>query len=316
VAGCLIAMRVTATLTTICLMVSLSASAWGQRLMANGQAQGSAVPLLPDCSVHAACLCPWRGILKVDDLSPLPDDKVPKSVARCPGQSQCEWHLFEDRRGLAVYHSRPDYRRDVVPVERRSGLDEPPWESRGSRCAVKVEDGWIVALDAGEFGAGLWWVALDGATFRKLGEPHVAELIKTKIGILAPTGLDHLANGKGEVLLIRRGRGGVWQSGRFASVGDSAYAATAAADGSLLVVTRTSLIGVSAKGKVTVLHRGQWSEFFEAGEKTVSAFYPGSVVRRETGEIFIGMRAAVVRLTPMARGFREDWLAPNCSGNK
>ena len=187
------------------------------------------------------------------------------------------------------------------------GLDS---DSRGSRYVVEVTDGWIVALDIGEFGAGIWWVSKDGSKYRTLAHETVAELVKTKVGVMAMTGLDHLMNGHGEVLLIRREDRVGWRAKRLASLGPSAYAATVAPGGDVLVVTRTSLVRVDLKGNVRVLHKGKWDAFFDTGRNTSSFFYPNSMTVTPTGEVFIGMRAVVVHLRPLAHGYAEEWLYP------
>lgn len=125
------------------------------------------------------------------------------------------------------------------------------------------------------------------------------------------TGLDHLSiRGKGEAFLVSRARHREWRAKRLAVVGASAYAATTAPDGSVLVVTRTQLVRLGLGGRVTVLHTGRWDDFFQIGKNSESAFYPGSVVARANGEIFVGMRAVLVRLVPQAHGYSEEWLAP------
>jgi hypothetical protein len=250
----------------------------------------------------------------MSDLQTLPANLVPKQVVRCRAQGKCEWHVADQAAGPVIYHSRPDFRRDALPVESALGADAP-WNARGRRYVAQVEDGWIVGLNAGEFGAGLWWIARDGKDYKKLGEPHVVDLIAAKPGILAPTGLDHMMPGRGEVLLIDRDRKGSWRAMRLARIGASAKAATIGPDGALLVVTRTELVRVTNRGDVKVLHRGRWDGWFDESDNVTSTFYPGSVSVRSSGELLIGMRAVLVRLIPDGHRYREEWLVPErCLG--
>jgi hypothetical protein len=285
-------------------------TAIGPSATATGSSPGD-LPFKPDCSVSWACLCPWRDVLSLGDFQTLPSAKVPKDVVVCRGQGECEWHLAEQPPGISVYHSRHDLRRDVLPVERHTELDDKAWASEATRFVVDVEDGWIVALNAGEFGGGLYWIARDGSQVRTLNDwDNVAALVKTTFGVVALTGLDHMMPGKGKALLVKKSRAGIWRSAHLADIGASAHAATAAADGAILVVTRTSLVKVDRRGNARVLHRGQWSQFFTVGS-VQSDFYPGSVMTGPAGDIFIGMQAAIVHLTPRkSGGYREEWLAP------
>jgi hypothetical protein len=266
---------------------------------------------MPDCSVHAACLCPWREPLALGDLSALPEETLPKKAARCPGQEECEWHVAEGAKGLAVYHSRPDYRRDPMPVAPWPKVEAPAWTSRATRHVVRVDDGWVVAFNAGEFGAGTWWVSADGKRNQYIGKHHVVALINTRVGVLAATGIDHMVEGHGDVFLIENAKGKGWRERHLADIGASAYTATATAGGeAILVVTRTQLVKVSLDGKVTLLHTGRWDASFDYGPRGISGFYPGSVTAALDGSIWIGMRAAIVRLTRVGSGYKEEWLGP------
>jgi hypothetical protein len=269
-----------------------------------------AMPQRPDCSVHAACRCPWRDVVRITDFESLPEAVVPKKVARCPGQEECEWHLFEDSSGLVTYHSRPDYRRDPLPIAKRTRISDEIWKSSATRYVVTVDDGWVVALNAGEYGAGIWWISRDGSKHEKLGSQHIVELISTSVGVLAAAESDQPLEDTGTVLLIERGKDRFWRLKHFADIGSSAHAAIAMRDGAILVVTRTQLVRVGLDGKSSVLHTGRWEDSLDYGNLGGSSFYPGSVLVRPDGSILIGMRAVIVRLMPTGKGYREEWLAP------
>ena len=225
----------------------------------------SALPGRPDCSRNTACLCPWRDVANLADFRSVPESMVPEHVVRCRGQSDCEWRVFDRGPNMVAYHSRPDYRRDPLPVEPPTGPAPVPWAAGNSRrFVVAVDDGWIVSLNAGEFGAGIWWVARDGARYTHLSDENVVELIKNAAGVWAPTGLDHLIAGRGRILLIARTGTNPWRVVRSIPIGASAYAATSAHDGSLIVVTRTGVIRVASNGKATRLHTGRWDGFFKS----------------------------------------------------
>jgi hypothetical protein len=218
--------------------------------------------------------------------------------------------LEADGTGIVAFDSNPDFRGDTFPLQSLFGTAEFKWAGIATRYVAQVSDGWIVALNGGEFGAGIWWVSKDGSKRRDLGGGHVVELIKTSAGVLAPIGLDHISAGHGAVLLIDQAKNGRWRSKRLAAIGSSAYAATAVTNRSILVVTRTQLVRVNLDGKVTVLHRGRWDGQFELRKGVVSSFSPGSIVQGADGRIWIGMNAAIVHLVPDAKGYREEWLVP------
>lgn len=244
----------------------------------------------PDCSDPAACLCPWRSVLRLDDFEALQESLIPQQIVRCPQQGDCFWRVRGTSDGVHIDHSRPE-----------------------RKLVAAVADGSIVAHNNGEFGASLFWVSRNGSTRHLLGNPHVNALIVTKQGVFAATGLDHLIDGSGQLLLISRDQRAEWRTTPFADLGAVAYAATLAPDGSILVVTRTQLVKVTPSGEVTVLHTGRWDKTFAVGDElgTMSVFAPSSIALSPGGVVYIGMTGAVVVLTPSAAGgYREQWLAP------
>ena len=272
-----------AALLSLCLLLlaSATASCARQQLPADEQ---------PDCSDPAACRCPWRSVLRLDDFDALQESLIPHQIVRCPQQGDCSWRVRAPSDGVRIDHRRPE-----------------------KKLVAPVADGSIVAHNNGEHGAALFWVSRNGSTRRLLGNPHVNDLIVTKHGVFAATGLDHLIDGSGQLLLISRDPRAEWRTTPFADVGTVAYAAAAAPDGSMLVVTHTQLVKVTPSGEVTVLHTGRWDQTFAVGDEvgTLSGFAPRSIVLTPGGAVYIGMTGAVVVLTPSAAGgYREQWLAP------
>ena len=269
------------------LLASTAASCARQQLPADGR---------PDCSEPAACLCPWRSVLGLDDFEALEESLIPQQIVRCPQQGECFWRVRATSDGIRILHTRSDKTKRVAAVN----------------------DGSIVAHNHGELGASLFWVSRNGSTRRFLGNPHVNDLLVTKQGLFAATGLDHVLDGSGQLLLISRDPRAEWRTTPFADVGTVAYAATAVPDGSMLVVTGTQLVKVTPSGEVTVLHTGRWNQRFAVGDEvgTLSGFAPSSIVLAPGGAVHIGMTGAVVLLTPSAAGgYREQWLAPkSCPG--
>ncbi len=270
-----------AALLSLCVLLATAASCARQQLPADGQ---------PDCSDPAACLCPWRSVLRLDDFEALQEPLVPHQIVRCPQQGECFWRVRGTSDGMRIVHGRP-----------------------AKKLVAPVADGSIVAHNNGEHGAALFWVSRNGSTRRLLGNPHVNDVIVTKHGVFAATGLHHLLDGSGQLLLISRDPRAEWRTTPFADVGTVAYAATVAPDGSMLVVTHTQLVKVTPSAEVTVLHTGRWDQTFAVGDEvgTLSGFTPSSIVLSPGGAVYIGMTGAVVVLTPSAAGgYREQWLAP------
>jgi hypothetical protein len=184
---------------------------------------------------------------------------------------------------------------EIKPGSSREGL-------RGNRTSIKVDDGWIVAFNSGEFGAGLWWFSPDGKEREKLAEAWVRGFIPTDKGPLAVEGIAHGFSSTGRILRLARVRGGRWRSEDFVDLGHAPSGYVKDADGSLLVATTERLLRVApSTGKVEViLDEVCWSDM-----------YPNSMVVTRSGTVYLGMRHAVVRVDKKGKSWQLHWLVPN-----
>ena len=236
--------------------------------------------------------CPWRSGLRLDDFEALQASLI--------------------RKGSCAARSRATAS-GASETSKACASTQPPRQEARRRGGQRLD----CAANNGEPGAALFWVSRNGATRRLLGNPHVNALIVSKQGVFAATGLDHRIDGSGQLLLIPRDPRAEWRTTPFADVGAVAYAATAAPDGLMLVVTRTQLVKVTPSGEVTVLHTGRWNQPIPGGRgRDDSVFAPSSIVLAPGGAVDIGMTGTVVVPTPSAAGgYREQWLAPrSCTG--
>jgi hypothetical protein len=182
-----------------------------------------------------------------------------------------------------------------LQTEKRSRRD------RANVYAAKVADGWIVGLNAGEFGASLWWFAPDGKKWYQISDDQVRGFVQTEQGLLALEGLAHMGIDRGHIIAVNRGANGQWQSDPFVDLGSAPDAATHAKDGSLIVVTTTRLFRVRLDKQVDILlDRAFWG-----------GLYPNSVIVDGAGTVFIGMRHGVAKVTRAGRKPTVRWLLPN-----
>jgi len=124
---------------------------------------------------------------------------------------------------------------------------------RANVYAAKVADGWIVGLNAGEFGASLWWFAPEGKKWYQISDDQVRGFVQTKQGLLALEGLAHMGIDRGKIIGVNRGANGQWQSDPFVDLGSAPDAATREKDGSLIVVTTRRLLHVRLDKQADIL---------------------------------------------------------------
>jgi hypothetical protein len=166
---------------------------------------------------------------------------------------------------------------------------------------AKVADGWIVGLNAGEFGASLWWFAPDGKKWYQISDDQVRGFLQTSQGLLALEGLAHLSGDRGQIIGVNRGANGQWQSDPFVDLGSAPDAAAHDKDGSLIVVTTTRLFRVRLDKQVDILlDKAFWG-----------GLYPNSIIVDGSGTFYIGMRHGVAKITRAGRKHTVTWLLPN-----
>lgn len=241
-------------------------------------------------------VCAWRG----HTFSP-GDFAVVQPVADdvCFAYADCSWRVEKD--GAAV--------RIEIEAEREA---EPPLPFEISReeahalamygrfTKQRVVDGWIAAFDAGEFGSGIWWFSPDWKRREKLIEEHVVGFFMRGDEVWAPGGLNHLGYTPGPVLRFARDAGGKWTATPTVEQLRAGAEVAMLEGDTILVATPLSVEAVDPKGGLRVLATVGWQ-----------AQYPNSMARGAKGELYVGMRFLVSRLTPDAAGrYVEDWLVP------
>ena len=220
---------------------------------------------------------------------------INEEALRCGNHSKHEWEVkLESGRVLINPFSLGNQRSlpfNIAASEEGAGL-------QGERHIEKVNDGWLVGFDAGEWGGSLWWFDEDGKGRKKLADENVVGLTRASAEILALTGLAHLGMDYGKVLRVKQD-GGDWKADVLADLGAAPRTFVVESPSSVLVITTKSLIRVKTTGVVDPLLQTQYR-----------FLYPNSMILSGDGVIHVGMRHFVTRLTPTATGYKEGWFVP------
>ncbi|MBI2394762.1 MAG: hypothetical protein HYV09_34655 [Deltaproteobacteria bacterium] len=208
-----------------------------------------------------------------------------------------------------VWHVAPD--KGVVRLTREFGFEDgrgPPvpfvpqkfsqkFSGRGRRHALAIGGGFLVGVDIGEWGGGLYWFEADGTGERELGDENVHGLVA--LGPDEALSLEGLAHEipVGSVRWIQR-HNGVFGTAAVTQLPGTPEVHVATA-GVVFTLTSYSLVRLSEGRRVTVLQP-----------------LPGSRPRAQSmaadanGALWVGMRHFVLRLTPDGDRFTESWLVP------
>ena len=89
---------------------------------------------------------------------------------------------------------------------------------RGTIRILKVEDGWLIGHDEGEWGGDLWWYAPDGKRHYKISDDQVRGFSRAASGLFAYAGLTHLGLSYGYIIRIHRDNHKHWKSEKWVDV--------------------------------------------------------------------------------------------------
>ncbi len=197
----------------------------------------------------------------------------------CANASPEQWRVQRDARGELVFARAPAQTPQIV--------------------FAMPDGGQLVGTDHGEFGGSVEWVSDAGDQRLRLLDANPVAFTAWRGDIYIASGLSHLGLEHGEVYRMRQQGRGRWQIDKVLDLGEAPSAAAAEGDAWTLA-TGTGLVRVDLRTlALTRVHTNpQWWQV-----------HPISIARRE-GRWFVGARSAVIRLSPLGEGWREDWMVP------
>lgn len=170
----------------------------------------------------------------------------------------------------------------------------------GADTFQRVDDGWLIGFNQGEFGAALYWFNNDGLQNYKISDDQVSDFMRTPRGIIAIQGLAHLGISEGSLVAIARDSDTKrWRSKTIQKLPEAPDAFVRLSNGTLIVVLSNSLVSLSLDYQMTVLIRcANWD-----------ILYPNSVaLSLDESKIYIGMRQFVAEFNLATKKLR--YLVP------
>jgi hypothetical protein len=243
----------------------------------------SAGLLFVTCWVQAAEPTYSRDVSKWQEVTIPP---VSQAVAHelwssAANHSKHEWQVFS-KDGLP--------QADLRNYGEKKKSDQPGFTPRVERFGdasafAKVDDGWLVGFDKGEWGGALYWYSQDGKNTYQISDNQIVDFVTLPDGIYAIEGLAHLGSESGSIIRITRsGPDARWQAAPFVKLPFAPYALSMNRDGAMLITLSNSLVSVGRDRKVhTLLAGAPWWNL-----------YPASSVLSKNGQkLYIGMRQYV-----------------------
>jgi hypothetical protein len=252
------------------------------------------LPLLVGGAVHdqrhpantKASLADWVRV-------PRPESGTPRAV--CAASARRQWKVSAaPRGGFSAEPGDGRGRYDDLPFEFSSGHERPG--ERGTRAAKRLPDGWLVGVDVGEFGGGLFWVTAQGTNRDLILSEAVKDLVSMGNELIIVAG--RRASESTVVFRLERARTAAWRARNVAILAGYPIGGIPLGRSSALILT---CLGGFVIGE---------NEPLRVFSSDYRHFYPNSVAVSPSGSVALGMRHFAVRLTPENGQYNEEWLVP------
>ena len=168
---------------------------------------------------------------------------------------------------------------------------------RNPKTIQKVEDGFLVAYNAGEWGGRIDWFSKNGKQKYTISRHQVETFLTRNHKLYAIQGLAHLSMSKGSIIEIKKVNE-KWQAVEYLKLPYAPEAAAVDKHNNFIIITSNNMVKVDEKARMTVLiEDGFWAYYL----------YPSSAVIKEN-MLYIGMRKGVLKYD-LKNGSKE-WLLP------
>ena len=195
--------------------------------------------------------------------------------------AELSWRVYlESGRPRAKLIGDPnDNSSDQAPFDAKAD------EFRGASRFERVDDGWLVGFNHGEFGAALYWFDQDGKHYYKISNHQVVAFFTLSDGIYAIEGLAHMGISCGSVIhIIRPTTAEHWQAAGIVRLPFAPLTVAVRGDGMMLIVLTDSLVSVGGDHQVhTLISEAPWEGLYPAS----------SILLPDEDRLYIGMRQFV-----------------------
>src|SRR5262249_34244669 len=122
-----------------------------------------------------------------------------RATIDCIELSHAVWKITSDGDEVHVTQLAPSTS-EKPPLPSMFKLE--PVLQRGRRQVLAMDDGWLIGVDAGEWGGGLWLTNSDGSVSKEIIKDNVRVIVPLGSEFLVLTGLAHLSLDHGTVLMF------------------------------------------------------------------------------------------------------------------
>lgn len=233
----------------------------------------------------------------IKQLSPV---KIPnKEEAIILNKHKFDYHLFINNDGQIDYSTfsiSDRMKGDSLPKElilkinrlEQNLFEESYDEDENSQINLKIDDGWIIGFDRGEWSGFLYWFSENGQKHQRIINRNIVSLHLIDNEIFAFEGLLHMQDNGGSFFKVKK-ENSKWITEEVLKLKESPLAVSKYNEKDFLVATNTSFIQImKSKNEYKIkpiIENGFWSY----------GVYPYSILT-DKSDIYIGMRAGILKI--------------------
>jgi hypothetical protein len=168
--------------------------------------------------------------------------------------------------------------------------------TKSRKTIYKVNNGWLIGTDAGEFGGELLWVSDDGKTRQNVLGMNTVDIIKCGNDLYAIAGLAHLAINEGYVFAINNANGR-WSVNTCVELNNAPRCAVVNGS-SIIIATISGIEQVQNCRNAVIYNNAFWPN-------------PNSVAIDANACLYVGMRQGVMKMLLNGNGASVSYLVPD-----
>jgi len=214
--------------------------------------------------------------------SPAPDSHDRFVWWNASNRSRYYWKVFKEGHTIKATLDKEGIRSFEKPLFTPQAED---FQNRYPYASLKVDDGWLIGFNQGEFGHALYWFDRSGKSRYKISSHQVVAFFPSSDGIQAIEGLAHLSFSHGSIIRLTKSHR--WRAEKLTLLPEAPKAGVQFRDGRLLLVLSDSLAEYARKADRETLR-------FLEKDGGWGGLYPNSVVLTDDQtKAYIGMRQFV-----------------------
>jgi len=233
--------------------------------------------------------------------------RVNPVAGQCANLSKTIWLVSTDGDHIQITESKP-HRTEEPALPAKFKLE--PRLQLGHRLVLGFDDGWLIGINAGEWGGGLWLTNKDGSLSKKVVMDNVGGLVPMGQSVLVLSGLAHMTFNFGTALMLSNPHHMNVALEWAVHLDAAPQSFTNRKDGSILVVTNYGIDQISRSGD---LKRLLWLPQFRGYR-----LWSSSIAETNAGAIYMGSQMFVLRFSQSTRQdastfsfYKIDWLLPD-----